>query len=421
MKKLIFVTSKFPFGNGETFIENEIKYLSNSFDKVYIYATEANSLDKYRTVPENVSIYASNPKIVTKANYFACLAKSLVIAEIFKNCLRGNIPAKISAACYFYASFLNETKNLNNFLNTCDFKPDDEITIYSYWLSTIGMSALKIKQKLEKRFNISKTVSRCHGFDVYADRTHINYLPFQKYLIKNFDKIYPCSKSGEEYLKNCYPSQKDKIIAKYLGVEDNFNFVFPKREEIFNIVSCSNIIPVKRVHLIAEALSKITDKKILWTHFGDGEEFENLKQLSAKILPKNIKTEFKGRIPNSQIYDYYNNNNVNLFINVSSSEGLPVSIMEATSFGIPVIATDVGGTSEIVFDGNNGFLLKSNFKPQELTDLIYKFCDMDEKEYNVFCKESRDFFVNNFEAKNNYSEFCNQLTSNESGDCYPKG
>ena len=46
--------------------------------------------------------------------------------------------------------------------------------------------------------------------------------------------------------------------------------------------------------------------------------------------------------------DYYKNNIIDIFINLSASEGIPVSIMDAISFGIPCIATNVGGTGEIV-------------------------------------------------------------------------
>lgn len=406
MKKLIFVTSKYPFGLAETFIENEIKYLSKSFDKVFVYAKDANSSDKKRPVPENVTVFAANAKEVSKSDYLPCLIKPIVVKEIFKNCLCGNVPAKIMDCWFFYASFLNKIKNLNKFLNICDIKPEDEVTIYSYWLSSIGMCALNIKYMLNKHGKKFKCVARCHGFDVYAERSYINYLPFQEYLIKNFDEVYPCSKSGENYLKELYPRLKDKISAKYLGVEDNFNSVFPEKDNVFSIVSCSNVIPVKRVHLIAEALSNITNKEILWTHFGDGEDFENIKNLSAQILPKNIKAEFKGRIPNSEIYEFYNKNNVNLFINVSSSEGLPVSIMEAVSFGIPVIATNVGGTNEIVLNQKNGFLLEEDFKTDELANLIIKFIDLPKDEYQEFCKNARETFENSFNAEKNYKIFC---------------
>lgn len=412
MKKLIFVTSKFPFGSGETFIENEINYFANAFDKIYIFATEANGDESIRPVPENVVYFPARPKPITKKDYIPHLFKPLNIKEIFFNYIDKQIFAKVSAVCYFCACANNSSRHISDFLELCDVTPEDEVTIYSYWLSTIGMCALNIKKKLEKYGKTTKCVSRCHGFDVYADRTRINYLPFQKYLIENFDEIYPCSKSGENYLKELFPSQKDKISAKYLGVKDYFNFIFSKKDEVFNIVSCSNVIPLKRVNFIAEALSKITDKKILWTHFGDGEEFENLKRLSAQILPPNIKYEFKGRIPNSQIYDYYNKNNVNLFINVSTTEGLPVSIMEAVSFGIPIIATDVGGTSEIVENGKNGFLLPNDFKLEELVDLVIRFIDFSDEEYQQFCKNARETFENCFNAEKTYNTFCNNCLSN---------
>lgn len=55
----------------------------------------------------------------------------------------------------------------------------------------------------------------------------------------------------------------------------------------------------------------------------------------------------------------YSEHPVDVFINLSTNEGVPVSIMEAISFDIPIVATDVGGTSEIVTD-ETGILVSSN-------------------------------------------------------------
>lgn len=411
MNKLIFITSKFPFGNGETFIENEIDYLAKSFDKVYIYAVEAVGNEPKRKVPKNVTVFAANPKTVTKKDYIPCLFNWLNIKEIFTHCLSKNAFAKISACCYFLAETKESSKNITGFLKECEIQSSDMITVYSYWLSTIGMCAVNIHKKLEKMHVKANLVSRCHGFDIYEYRSFISYLPFQEYIVKKMDNLFPCSKDGEEYLKEKYPSQSAKITTEYLGVADRFNTKIPERKEIFNIVSCSNIIPVKRVNLIVEALSKITDKKILWTHFGDGEEFEKIKNLAKNILSENIKCNFYGRITNTEIYDYYNNNDVNLFLNVSSSEGLPVSIMEAISFGVPVIATDVGGTTEILNDRKNGILLKKDFQIEELRNAICKIVDMPNEEYKELCDGSRKTYESNFVAQKNYKKFCETIKS----------
>jgi len=47
-------------------------------------------------------------------------------------------------------------------------------------------------------------------------------------------------------------------------------------------------------------------------------------------------------------------------MNLSETEGIPVSIMEAQSAGVPILATNLGGTSEIV-NNENGFLVEKDF------------------------------------------------------------
>ncbi|MCQ2450664.1 MAG: glycosyltransferase [Clostridia bacterium] len=406
MKKLIFITSKYPFGLGETFIENEIPISAKTFDKIYVFATEADKGDGIRPVPKNVTVFAANRGEISKKNYIPQLFKCENIKEIFKNCIGDGMFSKVSAVCYFSACVKQSLKNADEFIKLCDIKSDDTVTVYSYWLSTIGMCSIKINEKIEKLKIKTKLVSRCHRYDIYSERASLGYLPFQKYMISHFEKIYPCSNNGSKYLKSKYPKYADRISTSYLAVTDNFLCSLPKKEDIFNIVSCSNVIPVKRVDLIIKALSRITDKKICWTHFGDGELLKDVKVEAENILPENISVSFKGRIPNSEIYEYYNKNNVNLFINVSSSEGLPVSIMEAISFGIPVIATDVGGTNEIVIDGKNGYLLDENFDTLKSAEVINDFIAMPEENYKGYCKNSRKIFEEMFYADKNYSEFC---------------
>lgn len=62
-----------------------------------------------------------------------------------------------------------------------------------------------------------------------------------------------------------------------------------------------------------------------------------------------------------------------IFVNPSYSEGLPTSVMEAASIGLPIVATNVGGTSEIIRDGETGFLVEAGNTRQlkeRLSELI---------------------------------------------------
>ena len=96
------------------------------------------------------------------------------------------------------------------------------------------------------------------------------------------------------------------------------------------VVSVSNLVALKRIPLIFEALQQ-TKGTIIWYHFGDGVLAEELKQL-VKNARAGLTVHFKGHVKNEQLIDFYKTQSADLFINASSSEGLPVSIMEARYF-----------------------------------------------------------------------------------------
>ena len=127
-----------------------------------------------------------------------------------------------------------------------------------------------------------------------------------------------------------------------------------------------------------------------------------LKDACGK-LPKNIKVDFRGMVSNQQVLEDYSKEEYHLFLNVSSSEGIPVAIMEAMSYGIPCIATNVGGNSEIVTDNYSGKLLAVDFEPQVLADYIKEFATMSAVEYNEYRKNAREDWKNKHSAIKNYT------------------
>jgi glycosyltransferase involved in cell wall biosynthesis len=157
-------------------------------------------------------------------------------------------------------------------------------------------------------------------------------------------------------------------------------------------------------------LSEIKNLKITWVHFGDGPKLAEIKALALEILSSNITFEFKGRVTNKEVLTWYAENNPSLFINVSTTEGIPVSIMEAMSFGIPVIATDVGGCSEIV-NNENGMLLSANPTREEIADGIVKLMQFSKPEFNLKKRSALNTFNEKFNAEMNYKDFIERIST----------
>ena len=114
-------------------------------------------------------------------------------------------------------------------------------------------------------------------------------------------------------------------------------------------------------------------------------------------------------MPNEKIMDFLKLNSVNVFLNVSTTEGLPVSIMEALSFGIPVIATDVGGVGELVNE-RTGKLLNVNIDAAELSIKISEILMLPAEKKSELRLNARKMFLEKVSADINYRNFYEVLS-----------
>ena len=193
-----------------------------------------------------------------------------------------------------------------------------------------------------------------------------------------------------------------------MGVNDPGFLTRPSDDGIYRIVSCSSLIPVKRLELLISGLKLYAlenpTRQIEWHHIGSGPLFVETGEYANRILPDNVKWSLPGQISNQAVLDYYNNYPVDVFVNVSSSEGVPVSIMEAQSCGIPVIAASVGGIPEIVTDAN-GVLLGLNPEPREIADALAEL----EKGAVSKRRTSKNCWSDKYDAKMTYRIFIDQI------------
>lgn len=401
---LFFFTNSYPYGVGENFIDIEIDFLSKSFKKIYIFPLKTD-FKEYRETPSNVEIIdiISMHKVlnVMRPKWFFRFKNYWMIKLLNKDLFRSFIFFKknesrqklinikwLTIRAQIFERWLRENKIENGIY-------------YSYWFNDWAT----ILALLRSNKRINKFVSRAHGYDLYKERNEKSFKPFRKLHIKQVDKIYLISKHGKKYLEKSYPDYNDKMVLSYLGTKD-FGINTNIKDKDIHMVSVSNIIPVKRIHLIIELL-KYFKCSIIWSHFGGGYLHNEIKHLT-KALPTKIQIIFKGEQENIEIMKFLKNESITFFINTSESEGLPVSMMEAISFGIPVIGPDVGGISEIV-NSKTGLLIQKDFNPENIANqiehLLPKFNNFE------FRKGIREFWLENFKADINYTNFINDLTS----------
>lgn len=403
---LYLFTNKFPHDPiAETFIEIEIKYLSDKFSHIVVMPSQYDSVE-VRNVPSNVSVKCllrEYRKFELPFIFVRYLPKMMAIFSYELS--------HTKRPCVYVGHFISYLKII--FKNIIkyhilkkEFKNNDGAFIcYDYWLvnSTIALALLK-KEGIIPRF-----FSRSHRFDLY-DNVDMPTPAFANFIIKYTSNIFPVSKNGEYELKSKLDSRfTNKIETFYLGTPIPISIPTRKNNDVFTIFSCSELVGVKRVGLIVEVLSKLqVCKPVNWIHIGDGVCMNDIKQ-EIKKLPSGIIVDLKGSMSNSEVLEFYQHKYIDLFINLSSSEGLPVSIMEASSYGVPVIACNVCGIPEIVNE-DTGVLVDVN----EDVGAIAAIIDAIIKEERVFDRiKIAELCKMKFDSNRNYIKFVNNISTIE--------
>jgi glycosyltransferase involved in cell wall biosynthesis len=398
MKKLVLITRRFPYYTTEAFLETEIKFLAQHFDEISIYPSQIGILK--REVPKNVNViddfsfhFQNKVKRFFQTIFSCFFWKSILdYKERIKSIKDVFLLFKYSSSFVSYSKFFLNQRNIL-----------DSSIVYTYWLNEAPHAFINLRSDNDFDFKI---VSRAHRFDIYEglDST-ISFWPYRAFVLKKIDSVYSISNDGKKYLEDKYFSSK--IAVAKLGVIDLGGISIRSEKGSFSIVSVSRVEPLKRVDLIFRSICDFAqlhnDLNVKWVHFGDGSVLSKIESEVALIKHPNLDVQLMGNVENSQIYRYYKTSTVDLFINLSSSEGIPVSIMEAQSFGIPVMATNVGGSGEIV-NNNNGVLLVSDPTINDVVEGMDRIINSNFTQSII----KTDWNVN-FNAEKNYSDFTKSL------------
>ena len=215
---------------------------------------------------------------------------------------------------------------------------------------------------------------------------------------KNFLERYPYrSKDDTIVIRNGIDEIGTDQLAAYKVIkEKNNNSTFKYR-----LCTVGTVSYRKGQRLIIETLHSLPQEVLRNIHVdfvGDGPERPILEDLVLEYkLGEHV--YFCGSVPNVEVYKYLAQNNI--YILMSSNEGLPISILEAMRVGMPIIGTNVAGIPECIENGYNGFLLEPDEK--QLSSLLKKLPEYD---WERMGKNSRDKFEREFTFDRMMKEFC---------------
>lgn len=365
LRAVVLITNTYPFATGEEFLEAEIGHLAAEFDEVVIVASQALPGPQTRALPPNTRAYAAGEVHSTTTKVLSVLQGLLPV-------IRQGTPLR-PVPLVGDAHLEGDARRALAVLDSrhpeaLRLADGAEVVVYAYWLHLPARVGMLIAERLRRQGRtVSRMVSRAHRFDIYEDVNPRGRLPLRPLLLGGLDGVYPVSDDGTRYIQQRYPQFADVVETRRLGTVDTGRTVEADEGRDVCLLTVSFCSPVKRLErmpAIVAAVREQTGADVRWTHIGGGTNFESLQELTARTLPDGVAT-FLGHLPHDQVIDAIVDSHAAVLVNLSESEGVPVTIMEACSLGMPVVATAVGGVAEIVLDGENGRTLDRDFADED--------------------------------------------------------
>ncbi|MGC3948656.1 MAG: glycosyltransferase [Chryseolinea sp.] len=405
---LVLLTNHFPYGLYESFLENELPALTKNFSKVVIVCRDVTSAGERPL--HGASVHRVNPRSSMAENFITallCVRYGLKVWRYVQDELRWLKEHNRKLTTYVLDEI---THNLVKALQTAHHIRkvinieglSGNVVLYSYWLTS---SALALTFVSSKKLRIVK-LSRAHGGDVYEYRNENHYLPFRRTLIHQLDRVFAISDDAVAHLRR-QTNDADSLKVQVARLGTTTAGKAPdKPGNRLTVVSCSFLVAVKRVHLIIESLQQVDRLDINWIHIGGGPLEEQIMAKAKERLAgkNNINYQFLGSKSNTQLMQFYRDTHIDLFINTSSAEGIPVTIMEAQSFGIPVVAPRVGGIAEIVTDQTGG-LFDVDASPLAIARLIIDILELPPGDVKAMRAAAFQNWKANYNADKNFSTF----------------
>ncbi len=220
-----------------------------------------------------------------------------------------------------------------------------------------------------------------------------------KYSIGKSNIIRAVSSSTEQQVLDIDSSKSVVRFPAWIDFKD-FQNIEPKpfSKDKFNILFIGSVTDRKKPHMIIEAIQRINDKSYHLSIVGPAPNEKYFKELKDLIDKSDLQNQVSliGPVDRESVKDYYSTSN--LMILPSISEGLARVIFESQVAMCPVLVTDAPGMSDIVIDGQTGYVFESNNLDNLSLKIEYIKNNYDEA--SLVAKNAKGFILSNYSEDN---------------------
>ena len=246
------------------------------------------------------------------------------------------------------------------------------------------------------------------SFDEFQVKNYGFSISFQKkvrsFSIKKSDIVVTPSQHLKNFILNLGFKNKIEIINNGVFIPEENTNIFTNDQ--INITIVSRLVSHKNIKKIIRAISDLNDPLIYLNIIGDGPELNQLQKISLESNNKD-NIIFHGKLNRDDINHIFLKSDI--YIQASNYEGLPHSLLEAMSYGIPVLCTPVGECKEILGNEDRGYILDLPVSKNNIKSKIIEIIG----EKNIANKKGergKDFINENYNLTNSFNLYKNLFT-----------
>ncbi len=360
--KLIYVTSSLPYGSGEAFIIPEIEELITQGHEVWVVPM----------YPRGDIVHKEILQFIDRAVTQPLFSKQVLLGAM-RQFFRSPVRAIKALALVFTWNPRLLLKNIAVYpKGLCLAELAQRLGadhIHAHWAATTASMAMVAAEVSGIPWSFT-----AHRWDIVE-----NNLLTRKCRHASFVRFI--SQIGLELAQRRGMACRDKARLLHMGIRlpkhvtHEAASIKESNGEFLTVLCAANLIPVKGHTFLIQAISHLIKegKKVRLLLAGDGELRPALERQVAHfgLVDWII---FLSHVPHEKLLDLYEHGKIDLFVLSSVDlggglhEGIPVSLMEAMAFGIPVIATETGGIPELL-EGGAGLLVPQK-DPKALAEAI---------------------------------------------------